>query len=499
MISSRNPLSRLTLQTLFLFNLSIHLAFSTRIPFGPMSELTGSAAIIDKILSPGNPRNPAPSSASVPTKTTNSTTTRKSNKDGSMPDYYGSTCSISFTRRSNNQPRSLQERISRRALDPSREDERSALFLTEAAEKCVDSSRAWGATAGYPLGVGVCYSVGYVDEPKSTVGGQINVFRLGTVSELSRISGMDADELEESTRLELSFLSQNAPGGSAEYSKSSIEGALRFSQAPWAPFDDPQHLINPTNPQFTASYGDTEMVLIGSFHLNLMDAYVPKASRIRKRDNVDRVSALSPSGARLVRRETPILESHFFDLSDHPTKRSPLAGTHPWGLFKRQAVAPISSDSEFSSDTACSDAGLSANSFFSGDGKEALPPIEDRRKSFVSPSTTAPLIPPSPFLSPAQREANATYAVPSTFMAANSLLAASGINFNVTAYQLPGRYLMVLPVGLIIYGALSLIGFLTVMAVTYERKQYRDQFRKRKKEQQGLPSGDFDNFSDRRV
>jgi hypothetical protein len=37
------------------------------------------------------------------------------------------------------------------------------------------------------------------------------------------------------------------------------------------------------------------------------------------------------------------------------------------------------------------------------------------------------------------------------------------------------------------------------MAVTYERKQYRDQFRKRKKEQQGLPSGDFDNFSDRRV
>ncbi|KAA1138369.1 hypothetical protein PGTUg99_033088 [Puccinia graminis f. sp. tritici] len=53
---------------------------------------------------------------------------------------------------------------------------------------------------------------------------------------------MDADELEESTRLELSFLSQNAPSGSAEYSKSSIEGALRFSQAPWAPFDDPQHL-----------------------------------------------------------------------------------------------------------------------------------------------------------------------------------------------------------------------------------------------------------------
>ncbi|OAV94423.1 hypothetical protein PTTG_26956 [Puccinia triticina 1-1 BBBD Race 1] len=413
-------LSRLTIEILFLFNLSIHLASSSRIPFGPMSELTGSAAIIDKILSPGSPRNTTPLSGPTPTETSNSTTPRKLNKDPNTLEYYGSTCSLSFTRRSNDrEPRSLNEKISRRALDPSRDYERSALFLTEAAEKCVESSRAWGATAGYPLGVGVCYSLGYIDEPKSTVGGHINVFRLGTVSELSRMdSMMDINELEDSARLQLSFLSQNSPDGFAEYSKSSLEGALRLSQPPWAPSDDATHLINPANPQFTASYGETEMVLIGSFHLNLKDAYVPKASRIRKRDDAESLAALIPSGARLVSRGTPVLESHFFDLNDRPTKRSQLAGTKPWGLFKRQAMSSISSDSEFSSDTACSNAGLSPNTFFSGGGKDAPAAIEDRRRTFVSEPTTAPIVPPSPFLSPASRDANASFEIPSKFMAA---------------------------------------------------------------------------------
>lgn len=184
----------------------------------------------------------------------------------------------------------------------------------------------------------VCYSLGYIDDPKSTVGGQINVFRLGTVSELSRMGGMDVNELEDSAQLQLSFISRNHPDSFEEYSKSSLEGVLRLSQPSWAPPDDPTHLINPSNPQFTASYGETEMVLIGSFHLNLKDPSVPKAPRIRKRDDLERPLALIPSGATIMSREVPALESHFFDLSDYPTKTSQLVGTKPWGLFKRQAM-----------------------------------------------------------------------------------------------------------------------------------------------------------------
>ncbi|KAH9463313.1 hypothetical protein Pst134EA_015396 [Puccinia striiformis f. sp. tritici] len=500
MISS---LSRLTLANICLFSLLIHLAGSSRIPFGPMSQLTGTAVIIDKILSPGNSRKPAPTP--VDTKTNNSTVSRKPKDNQAASDFYGATCSISFTKRTiiRQTRRSLQERKSRRNLDPMKDDERSALFLTEAAEKCVESSRTWGMTSGYPLGVGVCYSVGYVDAPKSVVGGQVNVFRLGTVSELSGMSGIDVDELEQSTRLELSFLSKNSPDDSPEYTRSSLEGALRLTQPSWAPPDDPNHLINPTNPHYTASYGATEMVLIGSFHLNLLDPHRSTTSRIRKRDDMQRLTGLSPSGARVVSQDTPILESHFFDLSDRPAKRSALVGTQPWGLFKRQEVASVASSNEFSSDPGCAAAGLAPNPFFTGDGKDA--PIsaaneeQTPERNFLSEPEAVPLIPPSPFLSPVPQDISTSVTMPSTFMRANSLLSVTSINFNSTAYQLPGRYLMVLPVGLIIYGALSALALLAVMVVTYERKQYRDQFRSRMKEQKKSPPTDLNEIYDKRV
>ncbi|POW19365.1 hypothetical protein PSHT_04769 [Puccinia striiformis] len=438
MISS---LSRLTLANICLFSLLIHLAGSSRIPFGPMSQLTGTAVIIDKILSPGNSRKPAPTP--VDTKTNNSTVSRKPKDNQAASDFYGATCSISFTKRTiiRQTRRSLQERKSRRNLDPMKDDERSALFLTEAAEKCVESSRTWGMTSGYPLGVGVCYSVGYVDAPKSVVGGQVNVFRLGTVSELSGMSGIDVDELEQSTRLELSFLSKNSPDDSPEYTRSSLEGALRLTQPSWAPPDDPNHLINPTNPHYTASYGATEMVLIGSFHLNLLDPHRSTTSRIRKRDDMQRLTGLSPSGARVT------------------GKKICVGRTQPWGLFKRQEVASVASSNEFSSDPGCAAAGLAPNPFFTGDGKDA--PIsaaneeQTPERNFLSEPEAVPLIPPSPFLSPVPQDISTSVTMPSTFMRANSLLSVTSINFNSTAYQLPGRYLMVLPVGLIIYGALS--------------------------------------------
>jgi hypothetical protein len=150
---------------------------------------------------------------------------------------------------------------------------------------------------------------------------------------------MDIEQLQDTSRLELSFLSQNSPDETTYYSRASREGALRLSQPSWAPSDDPAHLINPSNPQYTASYGHTQMVLIGSFHMNLLDDHLTHMPlRIRKRDHAEPLLPVSPSGARLVSRDTPVLQSHFFDLSNHHAKRSALAGAHPWGLFKRQAV-----------------------------------------------------------------------------------------------------------------------------------------------------------------
>ncbi|KAI9602865.1 hypothetical protein H4Q26_002172 [Puccinia striiformis f. sp. tritici PST-130] len=469
MISS---LSRLTLANICLFSLLIHLAGSSRIPFGPMSQLTGTAVIIDKILSPGNSRKPAPTP--VDTKTNNSTVSRKPKDNQAASDFYGATCSISFTKRTiiRQTRRSLQERKSRRNLDPMKDDERSALFLTEAAEKCVESSRTWGMTSGYPLGgAGVCYSVGYVDAPKSVVGGQVNVFRLGTVSELSGMSGIDVDELEQSTRLELSFLSKNSPDDSPEYTRSSLEGALRLTQPSWAPPDDPNHLINPTNPHYTASYGATEMVLIGSFHLNLLDPHRSTTSRIRKRDDIQRLTGLSPSGARVVSQDTPILESHFFDLSDRPAKRSALVGTQPWGLFKRQEVASVASSNEFSSDPGCAAAGLAPNPFLPATEKDA--PIsaaneeQTPERNFLSEPEAVPLIPPSPFLSPYPRNQHICH---NAFNILRAKLSCVSYKHQLQLDRIPAARTIFdgASGGLIIYGALSASLCLRSWVVTYE-------------------------------
>ncbi|POW04562.1 hypothetical protein PSTT_10291 [Puccinia striiformis] len=527
MISS---LSRLTLANICLFSLLIHLAGSSRIPFGPMSQLTGTAVIIDKILSPGNSRKPAPTP--VDTKTNNSTVSRKPKDNQAASDFYGATCSISFTKRTiiRQTRRSLQERKSRRNLDPMKDDERSALFLTEAAEKCVESSRTWGMTSGYPLGVGVCYSVGYVDAPKSVVGGQVNVFRLGTVSELSGMSGIDVDELEQSTRLELSFLSKNSPDDSPEYTRSSLEGALRLTQPSWAPPDDPNHLINPTNPHYTASYGATEMVLIGSFHLNLLDPHRSTTSRIRKRDDIQRLTGLSPSGARVVSQDTPILESHFFDLSDRPAKRSALVGTQPWGLFKRQEVASVASSNEFSSDPGCAAAGLAPNPFFTGDGKDA--PIRLLMKSKHQNAISCPNQKQSlsfhhPHFSPRTTGISTSVTVPSTFLRAK--LSSVSYKHQLQLDRIPAartifdgasgwaHYLRCLISPRFACSQIAdtyqsnesifftdslknICDYLqAVMVVTYERKQYRDQFRSRMKEQKKSPPTDLNEIYDKRV
>jgi len=51
------------------------------------------------------------------------------------------------------------------------------------------------------------------------------------------------------------------------------------------------------------------------------------------------------------------------------------------------------------------------------------------------------------------------------------------------AFAIPGRHLLVLPVGLGIFGAISAIVFLVVVAVTFERVRYRRAFRQRKMSQ----------------
>lgn len=49
-----------------------------------------------------------------------------------------------------------------------------------------------------------------------------------------------------------------------------------------------------------------------------------------------------------------------------------------------------------------------------------------------------------------------------------------------SSFQLPGRQLQVLPIGLGVFGGVSGIALLVVGIVTYERKRYRKQYRDRK-------------------
>lgn len=492
--------------SLFNFWLPIAVLSSTQ-PIGPMSELTGTAAIVDRILSPGNPKRG--STSNVSGKTYNFTRapdliSRPSQLSGSLPDYYASTCSISFSRRSNNQESSRNPRgkLTRRNPQSLGENERSAFFMTEAAEKCIESVRQRGAATGYPLGVVSCYSVGYLDQEKLMLGAQVNVFRLGTVAEVNKLLGTEVKELESNMRLQLHFSSRDSPDRLIEFSRSSVEGTLRLSQPAWAPSDDPSHLVNPTNPHFTASYGETETVLIGSFHLNLLDESYNKPSRMRKRDHRADLAELSPVGATLVGRESHTLQSHFIDLSDNLSKRSRLAGTRSWGLFKRQDTATISSKAEFSSDSACLRAGLSPNPFFSGEGEQTPPlPQVARPRSLASTPPSTSVIPPPPLISSstfsrAKDTTTASSSSPNGFKITRENLIQETLGDNV--FQLPGRKLLVFPIGLSIYATLSSVTFLVVVVVTYERKQYRYQFRTRVEEQKSN-TGYFQTYAEARV
>jgi len=57
---------------------------------------------------------------------------------------------------------------------------------------------------------------------------------------------------------------------------------------------------------------------------------------------------------------------------------------------------------------------------------------------------------------------------------------AEAASASTTAFQLPGRSLSVLPIGLGIFAAVSVIALIIVGVVTYERRKYRKQFRARK-------------------
>ncbi|KAI0915799.1 hypothetical protein AcV5_003621 [Taiwanofungus camphoratus] len=56
-------------------------------------------------------------------------------------------------------------------------------------------------------------------------------------------------------------------------------------------------------------------------------------------------------------------------------------------------------------------------------------------------------------------------------------------------FPIPGRHIMILPVGLVIFCVITGITILVVMFVTYERMRYRKAFRKRKLAEQGAAMG----------
>lgn len=52
---------------------------------------------------------------------------------------------------------------------------------------------------------------------------------------------------------------------------------------------------------------------------------------------------------------------------------------------------------------------------------------------------------------------------------------------NPSQTSIPGKQLSVLPIGLAVFGGLSLVTLVVVGIVTYERRKYRRQFRERKR------------------
>ncbi|KAI8975909.1 hypothetical protein BD414DRAFT_497289 [Trametes punicea] len=67
--------------------------------------------------------------------------------------------------------------------------------------------------------------------------------------------------------------------------------------------------------------------------------------------------------------------------------------------------------------------------------------------------------------------------------------AADTAQSSAASFQLPGTKLSVLPIGLGVFGGISLIALIVVGLVTYERTKYRKAFRQRKLAESGAPMG----------
>ncbi|KAH9811752.1 hypothetical protein DFH28DRAFT_1178335 [Melampsora americana] len=510
----------------------------TRSTFGPLSELAGTTSAVDRITSPGETRTqivrlvqPQRNSASPPISS------------NQLSGLSSSTCAVSFSQNSpntldgsqniNGQNRVQRDlsspllsagliqssplRINRRDLSNQltlTEDESSALFMTSVAEGCVQYLREVAHQDGNKISPGVltCYSLGFVDHTSSSFGGYLSVFRIGNRSELETKSNIDLEDFSHSARLAISFPSpetKNYSEPSPEFLQSSKAGTLDFTQSPLAPTDDPEHLINPNNPHYTSHCADMEVVLIGTFHLNLIP-HSNRALGLNKRNQLEYGS--SPSRIRLVGSGIE-MESRFFDLTTRMKKRSNFVRDSPWGLFKRSLPRY----------SACATSGLSLNPFFTSSNESptiaavqrpnpAIPPVV---ANTIPPFVTAPVpvqqitptapslgntslpvnqttrnqvqapITPNPAVANLNPEpSNQTPPAPTLAKQQESPAQVDGADPPMeTEFQLPGRSIMVLPIGLGIFGGISGIALIIVGIVTYERAKYRKQFRRRKMEE----------------
>ncbi|KAG0150915.1 hypothetical protein CROQUDRAFT_668259 [Cronartium quercuum f. sp. fusiforme G11] len=524
--------------------------------FGPLSELAGTTSAVDSITSPGESRS-QPVQSIVRTVEPNTTPTPPASGLSS------STCAVSFSQPSTDSlapseqfvapdligrdlshaslPAPVHLRINKRDLTNQillSDSESSALFMTEVADGCVKAMRAAAVRDGRHVlpGVVTCYSLGYIDPTSSTFGGYLSVFRIGNMTELEELSGSSLEELSQNTKLQLAFTGSRRSPRISEFVKSTEPGTFDFKKPALAPSDDPEHLINPTNPQYTASCAGREMVLIGTFHVNLVHATRLRPA-IFRRDGSPHLSVTSPIGTRLVGRGTQELAAPFFDLTPIMTKRSNLVRDSIWGLFKRSLPTSSTSRGVFLSDSACVNSGLSPNPFFtapSNQSQEQPPPSDQVDETLLAvapiaaaapttrvtpsfpvqaPTTPIPTLttltqPQIPTLAPifpvqpvpvSQAPTTAILAVPTpnpnpipeppptplTATEQNTPTEASAAETPfATAFQLPGRSLKVLPIGLGIFAGVSLITIISVGIVTFERARYRKQFRERKGREQ---------------
>ncbi|CAH7669920.1 expressed protein [Phakopsora pachyrhizi] len=517
---------------------------------GPLSELKGTSAVVDQVTSPGISR--GKTSSFIDNKTAKNSSSSEGNQTPST-----STCSVSFekspgqnaprnlnvqTSESNFQSQSSQaqsnsavneksDSVKRNSIptDSQSDEERSAIFMTETAQDCVEAVRAHKKEEKKPL-VAVCYSLGYVDETTGTFGGHVTVFRVGDVEEIKRKTDIDLEKLSQSLQLKLEFEKNGEKDEKVKtLSQLSYPGNLRLSQIPLAPKDDPSHLINPSNPHYTANVGETEMVLIGSFHLNTIFSFSDDTQAANS-DPFTGFSKLGPSASNLIGEGTSEIPTKLFDLNSQVKKRSAIVANQPWGLFKRQnSPTRLFSRALFASDSACLVSGLSVNPFFVSpvNNAQAIPQEQQPPANPTTPppppaaqppppQQAPPQTPPPPQQAPPQAQPPPTAApepapppppppspAPPAPVAQNqadrlantqpfiTAAAASAPSSSPTAFQLPGRSLEVLPVGLAIFGVVSTLAAAFVGIVTLERKRYRQQFRERKSQEAISKAGGF--------